>query len=110
MLFRSAPSGNGNALALSDLAHAPLVDNLSPSQFICSLAGRVGSALGNSRSDEKTQGLLLAQARNQRAKGSEVSLDEEAASLVAFQKQYEANSELFRILSSLTETTLNLVR
>jgi flagellar hook-associated protein 1 len=105
-----APGGNGNALALADLARARSIDDFTPSQFYGNLAGRVGRALANSRNDETTQALLLSQSKHLRAAASEVSLDEEAANLVAFQRQYEANAELIRILNSLTETTLNIIR
>jgi flagellar hook-associated protein 1 FlgK len=106
----TSPGGNGNALALADLARAPLVGGYSASQFYGSIAGRVGSRLANSRSDESTQSLILVQSRNLRANETEVSIDEEAANLVAFQRQYEANAELIRILNSLTETTIGLLR
>ena len=105
-----APGGNGNALELAELARARSIDDFTVSQFYGSLAGRVGRTLGNARNDENTQALLLIQAKSIRAESSEVSLDEEAVNLVAFQRQYEANAELIRILNSLTETTINLLR
>ena len=105
-----APGGNGNALALADLAKSRSIDDFNPSQFYGSLAGRIGRSLANSRNDESSQAVLLSQARNIRAAGSGVSIDEEAANLVAFQRQYEANAELIRILNSLTETTINIIR
>ncbi len=105
-----APGGNGNALSLADLSRSRVIDDYAVGQFYGSLAGRVGRTLANSRSDEHSQTLLLAQARNLRATATEVSIDEEAANLVAFQRQFEANGELIRILNSLTETTINLIR
>ncbi len=106
----TAPGGNGNALSLADLASARSIDDYTASQFYGNLAGRVGRTLANARNDENTQSLLLTQAKNIRAQSSEVSLDEEAVNLVAFQRQYEANAELIRILNSLTETTINILR
>jgi flagellar hook-associated protein 1 len=106
----SAPGGNGNALALADLSRSRMIDDYAPGQFYGNLAGKVGRALAGARTDENTQALLLAQARNIRSADTEVSLDEEAANLVAFQRQYEANAELIRILNNLTETTINLIR
>ena len=105
-----APGGNGNALTLADLSRSRLIDDYAVGQFYGSLAGRVGRTLANARNDEHSQTLLLAQARNLRATETEVSINEEAANLVAFQRQYEANAELIRILNSLTETTINLIR
>ncbi len=106
----TAPGGNGNALSLAELAGARSIDDYTASQFYGNLAGRVGRTLANARNDENTQSLLLTQAKNIRAQSSEVSLDEEAVNLVAFQRQYQANAELIRILNSLTETTINILR
>jgi len=105
-----APGGNGNALALADLGRSRDLDNFSFGQFFGNMAGKVGRSLTNARNDENTQGLLLSQPRNLRSSESEVSLDEEAANLVAYQRQYEANAELVRILNQLTETTINIIR
>ena len=105
-----APGGNGNALNLADLSRQQLLDNNTPAQFFGSLAARVGRDLGNARADESTQASLVTQARNVRASQTEVSVDEEAANLVAFQRQFQANAELVRILNSLTETTINIIR
>ena len=105
-----APGGNGNALALADQAHAHLIGGFTLGEFSGNMAARVGRSLANSRNDEHTQSLLLTQAKSLRAADSEVSIDEEAANIVAFQRQYEANAQLIRILNSLTETTINLIR
>lgn len=105
-----APGGNGNALDLADIARRRLIDDFTVSQFYGNMAGQVGRTLANTRDDENTQALLLAQAKSMRAEESEVSLDEEAANLIAFQRQYEANGELVRILNELTETTINIIR
>lgn len=106
----TAPGGNGNALELAGLATSRIVDGYSPSQFYGNIAGRVGRSLSNSRTDESTQSLILVQSRNLRSNETEVSIDEEAANLIAFQRQYEANAQLVRILNSLTETTMDLLR
>jgi flagellar hook-associated protein 1 FlgK len=106
----ASPGGNGNALALADLGRARLLDDYTASQFLGNLTGRLGRQIGNSRTDEQSQGYLLSQSRALREKDSEVSLDEEAANLVAFQRQYEANAQLIAILNSLTQTTIDLLR
>jgi flagellar hook-associated protein 1 FlgK len=106
----AAPGGNTNALDLADLASARLVGGVSFSQFFGELAARVGSAVSSARNDERTHSLMLTQAKTLREELTSVSLDEEAARLVEFQRAYEASAQVFRALDELTQVTLNLVR
>jgi flagellar hook-associated protein 1 FlgK len=108
----TAPGGNGNALELAALGtrkHADL-GNLTFSQSYGYVAGKAGRWLNESRAQESTHSSLLTQAQNLRADASGVSLDEEAANLIAFQRAYQATAELIRVLNSLTETTINIIR
>ena len=105
-----APGGNGNALALASLANSNEINGFTFTQFYGGIAGVTGRALKGAREDEQTQSQLLSQARNIREADSGVSLDEEAANLIAFQRQYQANAEMLRVLNSLTETTVDLLR
>jgi flagellar hook-associated protein 1 FlgK len=49
------------------------------------------------------------QARSLREQISGVSLDEEAAKLVEYQRSYQANAKMIQVLSDLTQTLLNSV-
>jgi len=106
----TAPGGNGNALNLAALATSKQVNDFTYTQYYGFVAGRAGRELANARKDEYSQSLLLAQARNLRAEKTEVSLDEEAANLIVFQRQYQANAEMVRILNELTGTVIDLIR
>ena len=104
-----APGGNGNALDLASLASSREINSFTFTQFYGQIGGKVGNALASSREEEQTQSMLVSQARRIREQHSAVSLDEEATNLIAFQRQYEANAELVRVLNSLTETTIGLL-
>jgi len=106
----TAPGGNGNALTLADLATSPEIGSSTFAQFYGEVAGRAGRWMVNARQDERVQSLLLTQARTLRHEETGVNLDEEAAKLVAFQRQYEANAELVRILNELTDTMIGIIR
>lgn len=106
----SAPGGNGNALNLAALGTTKQINDFTYTQFFGEVAGNVGRSLGQAREEQETQGLLLSQARNLRAEVTEVNLNEEATKVIAFQRQYEANAELVRVLNSLTETLVGLLR
>ncbi len=105
-----APGGNGNALAVADLATSQEISGLTFSQYYGKIAAGVGHSVSSSREDERSSSLGLAQAKALREELSTVSLDEEAASLIEFQRAYQASAELVRILNGLTETTLGILR
>jgi flagellar hook-associated protein 1 FlgK len=106
----TAPGGNGNALDLAALATSKEVGDFTFSQHFGEVSSRVGRALSSARNDAETHALLLSQARTLRSQTSEVSLDEEAAYLIAFQRGYQASAQLVRVLNELTETVLGMMR
>jgi len=106
----SAPGGNGNALNLAELALSREINGGTFTQYYGQIAGRVGTALEHARQEERTHSVMLAQAQTLRAEKEAVSLDEEAAALMAFQRAYEATAQLFRALDELTQTTIGLLR
>ena len=97
-----APGGNGNALRLAALSGAKTLNGYTSTEFYGKLAGRVGRELADARSNESVQQLLVAQARSSRADISSVSLDEEAARLVEFQRSYQAAAKMFSVLDEMT--------
>ena len=106
----SAPGGNTNALNVAGLADAKTIDGLSFSEYFGATAASFGRDLSNATSDTESQQTLLDQAKGYRQEISGVSLDQEAAELIQYQRAYQASAELFRVLNELTDTTLNLLR
>jgi len=105
-----APGGNGNALQLTQLADSPEIDGTSFMEYYGTLARQVGRALETTREDQQTQEQMLLQTEAFRSQISGVSLDEEAALLIEFQRSYQASARLVSILDQLTEETINLAR
>jgi flagellar hook-associated protein 1 len=105
---------NGVPLALSQLANplaaADRLDGVSYSQFYGQLAGRVGGELNEAENGQQVQQSLLAQAKDLRQQYSGVSLDEEAAILIQFQRAYQASSRFITILDQLTQDAINIIR
>jgi flagellar hook-associated protein 1 FlgK len=106
----SAPGGNGNAITLASLAHAKELNGFSYTEAYGNLVGRVGRDLAAAKGDVDTRSALVSQAKSFRAQSSEVSLDEEAAKLLAFQKSYEASAKLVNALNDMTDSILALLR
>lgn len=105
----ASPGGNANVLNLLALAGAGEIGGATFTQHYAALARRVGRAVQTAREDLTTNQQLLLQARALREEISGVSLDEEAARLVEFQRAYQASARLVTVLNELTEIAVNLV-
>jgi flagellar hook-associated protein 1 FlgK len=104
---------NGVPLALSALANpvqdADKANGLSYSQFFGQIAANVGSLLDTATNGQTVQQSLVSQAKTMQQQYEGVSLDEEAAILMQFQRSYEATSKFLTILDNLTETVINML-
>jgi flagellar hook-associated protein 1 FlgK len=104
-----APGGNGNALALAELANSPALDGFNFMGFYGWIARRVGSQLRDARDGADQQKQMLLQTQWLREQASGVSLDEEAVNLVRFQRAYEAAARMIRAIDELMQTVIGLV-
>lgn len=105
---------NGIPLVLSQLANPTgsedKIDGKSYTEFYGDMASRTGYALSAAKSRQQVQQSAVAQAQNLRQQSSGVNLDEEAMTLVQYQRAYEANSRMITVLNSLTQTVIDLLR
>ncbi|MFN3322614.1 MAG: flagellar hook-associated protein FlgK [Bryobacteraceae bacterium] len=106
----AAPGGNGNALRLAALAGSIEIDGMTFSGFYGSVAARIGRHLDTAREDAATHRQLLVQSRVLREELSAVSLDEEAARIIEFQRAYQAAARVFSILNEMAETVIHMGR
>jgi flagellar hook-associated protein 1 FlgK len=104
-----APGGNGNALALAALANQPHLNNYTFAQFYGNIGAQVGNDLSTATDNQSTKQALLGQAQTLRQQASGVSLDEEAANLIAFQRAYQANAKMLTVLDTLTQDLMNVL-
>lgn len=104
---------NGIALRVAALANpqtaADEINGFSYAEFYGNIAAGVGRQSADAGNQLTLQQQVLAQARNQRSQASGVSLDEEAANLVEFQRAYQATSRVVNILDQLTQDTINML-
>ena len=88
------------------LASGDFVDgNLN--QFYSSTTSGIGSALASANSNVDDQTKIESLVRSQRDGISGVNLDEEMASLVQYQRAYQASSRVFSIVDDLLDTVVN---
>jgi len=98
-------------VAMSQLQNTTITSlgGFTATQFHGTLASTVGRDISNAQNDQTTQQQLLAQAKALRSDQSGVSLDEEAARLVDYQKAYEATSKLISVINEMTQTLLGIM-
>jgi flagellar hook-associated protein 1 FlgK len=99
---------NGNATAIADLQNAPIISGQTPGDYYSNLVDSVGNDVSNATSEQEAVGLVLQQLTNQQASISGVSLDEEAANLVLYQRAYEASARVISVVDELVSTTINM--
>ena len=88
-----AIGGNAVALQLAALGDAPSIDGLTFSEFYGNLAASAGRLVSSAVQDRTTKTSLVLQAKQLRDDQQAVSLDQEALTLMEFQKSYQASAE-----------------
>lgn len=101
---------NGNLNSILDLRNRAIVQGDTPIDFYAKVAFQLGSQLSNAKSELDASELVSEQLSDQRGSISGVSLDEEAADLIRYQRAYEAAARVLSVISDLTELSVNLGR
>ncbi|MCF6289675.1 MAG: flagellar hook-associated protein FlgK [Desulfobacterales bacterium] len=107
----AAPGDNANALALSDLGTAPLVDgSQSFSEFYGQIASNLGMEVrGNELALAGNQDALT-QLNNLRDGKVGVSLEEEMINLFRYQKSFEASVKFLSTVDEMMDSLLSIKR
>ncbi|HYH00178.1 MAG TPA: flagellar hook-associated protein FlgK [Terriglobales bacterium] len=101
---------SGNVSRLSDVATAAVISGQTPLDYYSGMVGRFGNDLGQAEAEREAVDLIMRQLSNQRAAVSGVSLDEEAANLIRYQRAFEAAARVVSVIDDLTQTVINLGR
>ncbi len=104
----SLPGGtdNGAAIAVANLLHAPVFSGGSITDQYGSLVYAVGSDASNAQFSVDEHQALVSQLQNRRASISGVSIDEEAAQIMQFQRAFQASAQLVQTVDKLLQTLL----
>src|SRR6266446_5906692 len=104
----SQSTGNDNqvAMQIGSLLTSPVFTGGSITDQYRSLIFTVGSDLSNSRSDVNEHESMVSQLENRRQVSSGVSVDEETASILQFQRSYQASARMIQMVDELLQTTL----
>jgi flagellar hook-associated protein 1 len=104
-----APGGNGNAVAMANLANASVVNGFTFTQAFGNVSAQVGSDVATAQQNQTEGQDLVTQAQQQRQQVSGVDLNAEAAKVLQFQQSYQAVGQMVTVLNSLTQTLLDIL-
>jgi len=100
---------NGNALALANIQNEAVVNGETATDFYSDLISSVGNDVSSATDEQESVGLVLTQLQNQRSDTSGVSLDEEAANLILYQRAYEAAAEVVSAVNDMTNYVIQTI-
>jgi flagellar hook-associated protein 1 len=101
---------NGNLSGMIAIRTAALVNGQSLSDVLANLSSRVGDAASDAQTQLEASESILNQLQDRRASISGVSIDEEAANLIRYQRAYEAAARVIDAANQMLEIACNLGR
>ncbi|HZQ67135.1 MAG TPA: flagellar hook-associated protein FlgK [Terriglobales bacterium] len=101
---------NGNVAGLLAVHDQLIAGGRTPSDFYSKMVFTVGNDVANAEAEAEASQLVLQQLQDQRGSISGVSLDEEAANLIQFQRAYEASARVISTINDVLDVTINLGR
>ena len=105
-----SPGSNGNLVQLLAVQNQPITGGQSPTDFYAGMVFRVGSKVANASAVRDASDLILRQLEDQRSSISGVSMDEEAANLIRYERAYQAAARVISAVNEITETAIQLGR
>lgn len=106
------PGDNGVALSLAKLANQPqsALGDLTFAERYNQSVANLGQALSNTNTQTQDQDAVNQMLQRQRDSVGGVSLDEEMANLVVFQRAFQASARMITTLDELLQSVINLAR
>ena len=99
---------NGNLTNLLALQNQSIISGQRPADFYTNLIAQIGTDAANASSDQQVGSQILQQLQNQRQAVSGVSLDEEAANLIKYQRAFEAAARVVSVVDELTNSLISI--
>lgn len=106
----AASGDNQVARQLADLRDQPIVNGSTPDGSWTQLVYRIGADVNRAVTEQKSRDEIVNQIERMRDSVSGVSIDEEAAMMLRFQRAYEANARFFTTIDETLQTLLSLKR
>ncbi len=103
-----ATGNNANAEAMFAISTQSVISGQTPTGYYSGIVFNVGNATANATAEQTASNLVLQQLNDQRSSISGVSLDQEAANLVQYQRAYSASAEVITTINDMMETVINM--
>jgi flagellar hook-associated protein 1 FlgK len=103
------PGGNANANRLAQLSNKPAINGLTLTGYYGAMATTLGARLESTRGRNTSDQQLLLQARTLRQQVSGVSVDQEAAKLLEYQRGFQAVGQVMGVLNEMTDTLFGIM-
>jgi flagellar hook-associated protein 1 FlgK len=101
---------NGNLTRLLAVQKQVVAGGQPPTDFYAGIVFRVGSDVANASAERDAADLILRQLGDQRSAISGVSMDEEAANLIRYERAYQAAARVITAVNDVTDTAIQLGR
>jgi flagellar hook-associated protein 1 FlgK len=101
------PADGNNALAVAATRTSPAVGGATVTEAVVAFAGRLGAYAAAARTSADASGAILEGIRRERAVTNSVSLDEELANMVRFQRSYEAAARVITVIDEMLDRLVN---
>jgi flagellar hook-associated protein 1 len=107
----SGVGSNGNAVLIAGIADEDLFGGgtATATEHYANMVFDIGKSVRAAESGSDLEKALLVQLNNQRDASSGVSLDEEAVSIVKYQKAFEATARYISLLNQLTDDLIKML-
>ena len=103
-----SPGSNGNIATLLAVHDQAVAGGQTPNDYYANLLFSVGSDVSNGSAELSASQLILRQLQDQRGSISCVSLDEEAANMVRFQRAFDAAARVVTTVDQMLQTVINM--
>jgi flagellar hook-associated protein 1 len=100
---------NGNIVNFTGIQNAAIIQGQTPEAFYSNLVYGIGDQTSSASADLDAEGMVLTQLQNQQSSVSGVSIDEEAANLIQYQRAFEAAARVVSTVDELTQTLISMV-
>jgi flagellar hook-associated protein 1 len=102
------PGGNDIATQLAGLASQPLGSSTTPGSAFGAIAANVGDDVSSAQSEATLRDDTVSQAQDMNQSASGVSIDQEETNLTAFQRAYEASTQVLQTASTLLQDLMQI--
>lgn len=100
---------NRNAKLIADLINQAIISGKTPTDFYRGIVSDVGVQAMSAKQNLTSQSAMVTELENRRQQVSGVSLDEEAANLIMYQKSFEAAAKMISVADELFTTLLGML-